>query len=142
MRQLVVLFVILQASVSRQQSTVIHWDESHCEIDHLQQQQLFDHGKELQEIRRNLASVVRQLSEIGVYQWIPFQASRSVVRLNAKRLDLRIERWEKIAVEAAKQCGRNRLMSIEPVASFSQVLDRYTEFDQGLIFWHPSKHAK
>jgi 16S rRNA (uracil1498-N3)-methyltransferase len=84
---------------------------------------------------KKMDRVVRQLSEIGVSQWIPFQAIRSVVRLNAKRLDLRKERWEKIAVEAAKQCGRNRLMSIEPVASFSQVLDRYTEFHQGLIFW-------
>ena len=84
---------------------------------------------------KKMDTVVRQLSEIGVSHWIPFQGSRSVVRLNARRLHARRERWEKIAIEAAKQCGRNQLMSIEPVVSFSQVLDRYAEFDQGIIFW-------
>ena len=79
--------------------------------------------------------VVRQLSEIGVAHWVPFQAKRSVTVLNAKRLAVRKSRWEKIAVEAAKQCGRNRVMSIEPAASFSQVLNRYVEFDQRIIFW-------
>ena len=84
---------------------------------------------------KKMDTVVRQLSEIGVCRWVPFQGSRSVVRLNAKRLDIRRERWEKIAIEAAKQCGRNQLMSIEPVVSFSQVLDRYAKFDQRIIFW-------
>jgi 16S rRNA (uracil1498-N3)-methyltransferase len=84
---------------------------------------------------KKMDSVVRQLSEIGATHWVPFQAKRSIPVLNAKRLAVRKSRWEKIAVEAAKQCGRNRVMSIEPAASLPQVLDRYIEFDQRIIFW-------
>ena len=84
---------------------------------------------------KKMDTVVRQLSEIGAAHLVPFQAKRSITALNSKRLTTRKSRWEKIAIESAKQCGRNRLMSIEPAGSFSHILNHYAEFDQRIIFW-------
>lgn len=58
--------------------------------------------------------VVQKAVELGVNTLVPLQTHRSDVRLkdSAKRL----ERWQKIALEAAKQSGRAKLMTIaEPV---------------------------
>jgi 16S rRNA (uracil1498-N3)-methyltransferase len=84
---------------------------------------------------KKMDTVVRQLSEIGAARWLPFQAKRCVAIPKAERLAARKSRWEKIAIEAAKQCGRNRMMSIEPGASFSHILERCSGFDHRIIFW-------
>lgn len=78
--------------------------------------------------------VVRQLSEVGAMCWMPFRARRSVVSLDSRRMAARRKRWEKIAVEAAKQCGRNRVMAIEPARSYADVLKRALTCDQRIVF--------
>jgi 16S rRNA (uracil1498-N3)-methyltransferase len=52
--------------------------------------------------------LVEKLTELGVTTLIPLEAQRSVAQPNAAALD----RLERYVVEAAKQCGRNRLMRI------------------------------
>lgn len=84
---------------------------------------------------KKMDTVVRQLSETGAAEWVPFKAEHSVVALDTNRLAARKARWEKIAIEAAKQCGRNHVISIAPAASFSELLDRYADFDRRIIFW-------
>lgn len=50
--------------------------------------------------------VVQKAVELGVKRLIPFEAARSVVRLSAERGASRAGRWQRIAAEAARQCGR------------------------------------
>lgn len=85
--------------------------------------------------------VVRQLSELGAACWIPFRAGRSVAVPDGKRLFTRKTRWEKIAVEAAKQCGRSRIMSVAPADSFERLIDDYSKFDHRIIFWEESRQS-
>lgn len=85
--------------------------------------------------------VVRQLSEIGAMRWVPFRAKRSVAVPNAVRIAARKTRWEKIAVEAAKQCGRNRVMTIEPADTFDQMLERYANCDHRVVFWEKATRS-
>jgi 16S rRNA (uracil1498-N3)-methyltransferase len=67
--------------------------------------------------------LVEKLSEIGVERWVPLRTARSVVHPEGRS---KIERWERIAVEAAKQSRRSGVMRIDPltpVETFLQSVD-------------------
>jgi 16S rRNA (uracil1498-N3)-methyltransferase len=84
---------------------------------------------------RKMDGLVRQLSEIGITEWMPFIAERSVPMPDKKQLLTRTKRWEKIAREAVKQCRRGRIMKIGDTASFSQVLNLAGDCDLKIAFW-------
>lgn len=50
--------------------------------------------------------VVRQATELGVARIVPFVAERSVVKLDPLKAAARVERWRRVAAEAAKQSQR------------------------------------
>jgi 16S rRNA (uracil1498-N3)-methyltransferase len=50
--------------------------------------------------------VIQKATELGVDRIIPLVSARSVPVVEGERETLRIERWRRIAQEAAKQCGR------------------------------------
>ncbi len=50
--------------------------------------------------------IVQKGTELGVSRLVPWQAERSVVRLEPERAAERARRWRRIAEEAARQCGR------------------------------------
>jgi 16S rRNA (uracil1498-N3)-methyltransferase len=79
--------------------------------------------------------LVRQLTELGVTRLIPYFARRSVPSPDPKRLRIRYQRWEKIAHEAMKQCGRSRLMALTPATSFEHALEMARPHDLRLLFW-------
>lgn len=84
---------------------------------------------------RKMDGLVRQLTELGVTQWIPFFAQRSVPRLDQKNLSARSERWKKIAKEALKQCKRGRVPKIGEPASFESTLAQSRTCDLKIAFW-------
>jgi 16S rRNA (uracil1498-N3)-methyltransferase len=84
---------------------------------------------------RKLDDIIRQVTELGVKTVIPFVAHRSVSRLDAEKRDARRNRWEKIAKEALKQCGRSRIPDIRTVASFDAMLSEAESADVKILFW-------
>lgn len=84
---------------------------------------------------RKMDVLVRQVTELGIYRWIPFISERSVPRPDAKRLSRRTERWQKIAKEALKQCKRGRLTKIGETVSFDEVLHLGRACDLKIAFW-------
>ena len=79
--------------------------------------------------------LVRQLSELGITQWLPFFAQRSVPRLNQKDFSARLKRWQKIAKEALKQCKRGRVLEIRDPVSFESMLAQSRNCDLKIAFW-------
>lgn len=61
--------------------------------------------------------VVEKATELGVARIVLAPAARSVVRLNAERLERRLAHWREIALAACAQCGRNRVPQILAAAS-------------------------
>lgn len=58
--------------------------------------------------------VVQKATELGVTRIIPVTTSRADVRLkNVEDAERKTTRWQRIALEATKQCGRASLMKIE-----------------------------
>ena len=79
--------------------------------------------------------LVRQATELGMHCWLPFYAARSVPRPDPRRFRGRVERWEKIAAEALKQCERERLPVIEAPVSMEEMLEKSMSCDLKIVFW-------
>ncbi|MBA2873533.1 16S rRNA (uracil(1498)-N(3))-methyltransferase [Thermaerobacillus caldiproteolyticus] len=76
-----------------------------------------------------LELVIQKGTELGAFSFIPFTAARSVVKWDAKKADKKLERWRKIAKEAAEQSHRARIpdiyapMSIHELIQFAATVD-------------------
>jgi 16S rRNA (uracil1498-N3)-methyltransferase len=64
--------------------------------------------------------VVQKAVELGVTKFVPVVTKRTDVKF--KDSEKRVERWRKIALEAAKQSGRADLMKIETPVDFKEFL--------------------
>ncbi len=62
--------------------------------------------------------VVEKATELGVASIMPFTSSFTVPKLDDKKIANRTERWQKIALSAAKQCGRTQVPEIMPLCEF------------------------
>lgn len=71
--------------------------------------------------------IIQKATELGVDRIIPIIADRSDVRLDAERSSRRIERWRRIEIEAAKQCERLTLPTIEVPTKLRELLDASRE---------------
>jgi len=67
---------------------------------------------------------VQKLTELGIDVIVPFVAQRSVVRWDAERSARHHERLTRVAREAAMQCRRARLPTVEPLTGFGDVAGR------------------
>jgi 16S rRNA (uracil1498-N3)-methyltransferase len=79
--------------------------------------------------------LIQKTTELGVKEIIPFFSSRSVPLLEKSRRLKRHHRWEKIAIEASKQCGRGVVPKIESLQDYSDMLHAASTDDLRLILW-------
>ena len=63
--------------------------------------------------------VVQKATELGAGRIVPVQMEHCVVKLDDKRRQARLGRWQRLALEAAKQCGRDDVPEVAPVMSFT-----------------------
>jgi len=66
--------------------------------------------------------VVQKAVELGVASIRPLFTERSVVRLDAERLDRRREHWHGVLVAACEQSGRRRLPHLHPAQALADWL--------------------
>lgn len=71
--------------------------------------------------------VVQKAVELGVTEILPVECTNCVVRYEAKKAAARRQRWQKIAEGAAKQCGRTRLVQVQPVQTLPEYLSARQE---------------
>lgn len=67
--------------------------------------------------------IIQKATEIGVWSIIPVMTERGVVRLDGERAEHRVERWQKIAEEAAKQCRTAWIPRVTPIVSLKRLLE-------------------
>ncbi len=84
---------------------------------------------------KKMDGLIRPLTELGMARWLPFISERSVPAPDGKRLAGRVARWEKIAREAVKQCGRSRIPEIGEVTDLDGVLAAAETAPLKLVFW-------
>jgi 16S rRNA (uracil1498-N3)-methyltransferase len=76
--------------------------------------------------------LIQKCSELGVKTLIPLHCERSVVDIRHKSPE-KIEKWNKVVIEASKQCKRNFLTKIEDVMSFDSLMKTISGYDLSLI---------
>lgn len=69
-----------------------------------------------------LETVIQKAVELGAFRIVPFESARCIKRPKAEKLDRQLERLNRIAKEAAKQCGRSCLPEVSAPLSFSDML--------------------
>ena len=77
--------------------------------------------------------IIQKATEIGVWSILPVMTDRGVVKLEEDRADKRGGRWQRIAVEAAKQCRTAWIPKVHPVRSLIEVLGERLPFEVLLI---------
>lgn len=58
---------------------------------------------------------IQKSVELGVKTITPLISERCGVKLNAERFEKKLAQWQKIAISACEQCGRNTVPEIRPV---------------------------
>lgn len=86
-----------------------------------------------------LELIVQKLTELGANRVVPVVMARSVARPDAKDGAKKRERLERIALEAAKQCGRGRVPEIAAPMSWKQALADMAERSLMLVPWEEAR---
>ena len=79
--------------------------------------------------------IAQKLTELGAAALTPVRMERCVVRLDAKDGEKRRERLDKIAREAAKQCGRGRPLHVAAPVDWAGALRAMARHDLLLVPW-------
>lgn len=73
--------------------------------------------------------IIQKAVELGVHQVIPVASKRAVVKLDKKKEEKKITRWQAISESAAKQSKRMYVPEITNVMSFQQAVDYAGKLD-------------
>lgn len=79
--------------------------------------------------------IVEKCSELGLTTFVPLYTERTIMRLEGPRLQDRLERWQRIAEAAAKQCGRRTLLEISPPTTLEDFCAAYTVAPVKMVCW-------
>lgn len=77
--------------------------------------------------------IIEKSTEIGVKEVTPVIMERSIVKLNEKDKNNKISRWRKIAEVASKQSGRDRILIVNDIINFKNLLEKLREYDIVII---------
>lgn len=83
--------------------------------------------------------IIQKAVELGVHEIIPVDTKRSVVKLDEKKAENKIKRWQQISLSAAKQSKRIIIPNIHKMMSFKEALEYASDFEYNLI---PYENAK
>jgi 16S rRNA (uracil1498-N3)-methyltransferase len=81
--------------------------------------------------------LVQKATELGVGNILPFQSQHSTLRNPTQN---KINRWQKIAFEASKQCRRPYPMEIKPRTSLVDILASQADYSLKVVLWEQEKN--
>lgn len=82
--------------------------------------------------------IIQKNTEVGIKNIVPVMMERTVVKLDDKLANKKLERWQKIAEIAAKQSMRDIIPSIENIIKTKDI--DVTEFDAFLVAYENENH--
>lgn len=74
---------------------------------------------------KNMDLIIEKATELGASEVIPLLSDRTVVKLDAKEALKKQEKWQRLAIEACKQCGQNWLPKIATPMTVDRFLKTY-----------------
>ncbi|MBQ9377326.1 MAG: 16S rRNA (uracil(1498)-N(3))-methyltransferase [Schwartzia sp.] len=86
--------------------------------------------------------VVQKAVELGAAKVQPLESENCVARYDKKKSETRRERWQRVADEAAKQCGRTALLTVSPILPFGEWLASRSAEDGAAFFCYEAEKEK
>jgi len=77
--------------------------------------------------------IIEKTVELGVDRIIPIKTERTIVEYSPEKAKEKLKRWQAIAIEASKQCGRIKLPQIEPISEFNKVVTQAKDYKLAVI---------
>lgn len=85
-----------------------------------------------------LELIVQKGTELGASEFIPFAATYSISKWEPKKISKKIQRLEKIALEAAEQSHRTQVPAISTVLSLTELIAKSHSYDVCLVAYEES----
>jgi len=82
---------------------------------------------------KNMELIIEKATELGAAGIVPLLSERTVVRVDAEEMGKKKEKWQRVAIEAAKQCGQNWVPEVAAPIPLKAFFDGGTKFDLMLI---------
>jgi 16S rRNA (uracil1498-N3)-methyltransferase len=76
---------------------------------------------------------VQKAVELGAVWVQPLLSRRGKVRLGDERADKRVQHWQRVAIAACEQCGRNRVPAVQPVLELADWLGKFCHAQGGML---------
>lgn len=84
-------------------------------------------------------AVIQKSIELGVFEIVPLMLNRCVVRIDEKKKDAKTQRWNKIALSAAKQCGRGIVPQVKFPVKIKEAAELMKSFDLVIVAYEEEK---
>ncbi len=82
---------------------------------------------------KNMELIVEKATELGAAAIVPLLSERTVVRCDEDEALSKRDKWQRVVIEAAKQCGQNWLPSVAKPQSPKDFFQSAEKFDLMLI---------
>ena len=83
--------------------------------------------------RDDMDEIIDKLTQLEVNSIIPLETDRTIVRLDAVKKEARLNRWRKIALNAAQQSQRSNIPLIQEITSVKELILHSQEYRLKLI---------
>ncbi len=83
--------------------------------------------------------IIEKACELGVTKIVPFVSHRSVPHIEPNRAVNRRSRWQKIALEAARQSQASAIPEVTDILAFDRMVQSAQEDDVKIIFWEEER---
>ncbi len=77
--------------------------------------------------------IIQKAVELGAKAVIPVKTERVIVKIDEKKEQKKLSRWNQIAQAAAKQSGRGLIPQVMPIMTFKEALVMASQLDGSLI---------
>jgi len=77
--------------------------------------------------------IIQKAVEMGVYEIVPVQMRRSVVKMDPKKIESKLKRWQSIAKSAAEQSKRKIIPEVKPICTFDEALNALSCCDTAIV---------
>lgn len=79
--------------------------------------------------------IVQKCTELGISEIVLVQSERTIARPDEAGSVRKLDRLEKIATEAAEQCGRSKPPVLKGVVTFSELVEMIPAFPLAIVAW-------
>lgn len=84
--------------------------------------------------------IIQKCTELGVYEIVPVEMKRCVVKLDQKDKKRKLERWQKIAEVASKQSLRNDILKVDRILNINQVCECFEDYDYVIMAYEKEEN--